>query len=192
MKDHTKRSKKGLSPEQREELFRALKARFEKNMNRHKDLEWARVEAKLEANAEKLWSLYEMERTGGEPDVVGHDKKTGEYTFYDCSAESPKGRRSVCYDREALESRKEHKPEDDSIDMAAAMGIELLTEEQYRELQKLGHFDTKTSSWVKTPSDVRNLGGALFCDRRYNTVFVYHNGAESYYAARAFRGLLRV
>jgi len=192
MKDHTKRSKKGLSPEQREELFRALKARFEKNMNRHKDLEWARVEAKLEANAEKLWSLYEMERTGGEPDVVGHDKKTGEYTFYDCSAESPKGRRSVCYDREALESRKEHKPEDNAVDMAAAMGIELLTEEQYRELQKLGHFDTKTSSWVKTPSDVRNLGGALFCDRRYNTVFVYHNGAESYYAARAFRGLLRV
>jgi len=192
MKDHTKRSKKGLSPEQREELFRALKARFEKNMNRHKDLEWARVEAKLEANAEKLWSLYEMERTGGEPDVVGHDKKTGEYTFYDCSAESPKGRRSVCYDREALESRKEHKPEDNAVDMAAAMGIELLTEEQYRELQKLGHFDTKTSSWVKTRSDVRNLGGALFCDRRYNTVFVYHNGAESYYAARAFRGLLRV
>ena len=192
MKDHTKRSKKGLSPEQREELFRAFKARFEKNMNRHKDLEWARVEAKLEANAEKLWSLYEMERTGGEPDVVGHDKKTGEYTFYDCSAESPKGRRSVCYDREALESRKEHKPEDNAVDMAAAMGIELLTEEQYRELQKLGHFDTKTSSWVKTPSDVRNLGGALFCDRRYNTVFVYHNGAESYYAARAFRGLLRV
>ena len=192
MKDHTKRSKKGLSPEQREELFRALKARFEKNMNRHEGLEWAQVNAKLEGNTEKLWSLYEMERTGGEPDVVGHDKKTGEYTFYDCSAESPKGRRSVCYDREALESRKEHKPEDNAVDMAAAMGIELLTEEQYRELQKLGHFDTKTSSWVKTPSDVRNLGGALFCDRRYNTVFVYHNGAESYYAARAFRGLLRV
>ena len=192
MKDHTKRSKKGLSPEQREELFRALKARFEKNMNRHKGLEWARVEAKLEANAEKLWSLYEMERTGGEPDVVGHDKKTGEYTFYDCSAESPKGRRSVCYDREALESRKEHKPEDNAIDMAAAMGIELLTEEQYRELQKLGDFDAKTSSWVKTPSNIRKLGGALFCDRRFNTVFVYHNGAESYYAARAFRGLLRV
>jgi hypothetical protein len=185
-------NKKDLSPEQREELLRALKARFEKNMNRHKGLEWAKVQAKLEANAEKLWSLNEMERTGGEPDVVGHDKKTGEYIFYDCSAESPKGRRSVCYDREALESRKEHKPEDNAIDMAAAMGIELLTEEQYRELQKLGHFDTKTSSWVKTPSDIRTLGGALFCDRRYDTVFVYHNGAESYYAARAFRGSLRV
>ena len=161
-------------------------------MNRHKGLEWAKAQAKLEVNAEKLWSLNEMERTGGEPDAVGHDKKTGEYIFYDCSAESPKGRRSVCYDREALESRKEHKPEDSAIDMAAAMGIELLTEEQYRELQKLGNFDTKTSSWVKTPSDIRKLGGALFCDRRYDTVFVYHNGAESYYAARAFRGSLRV
>ncbi len=183
---------KDLSPEQREELLGALKARFEKNMNRHKGLEWAKVQAKLEANAEKLWSLSEMERTGGEPDVIGHDKKTGEYILYDCSAESPKGRRSVCYDREALESRKENKPEDSAIDMAAAMDIELLTEEQYRELQKLGNFDTKTSSWVKTPSDIRKLGGALFCDRRYDTVFVYHNGAESYYAARAFRGSLRV
>ena len=185
-------TKKDLSPEQRKELTRALKARFGENMNRHKDLEWAQVQAKLEANAEKLWSLNEMERTGGEPDVVGHDKKTGEYIFYDCSAESPKGRRSVCYDREALESRKEHKPEDSAIDMATAMGIELLTEEQYRELQKRGNFDTKTSSWVKTPSDIRKLGGALFCDRRYDTVFVYHNGAESYYGARAFRGSLRV
>ena len=185
-------NKKELSPEQRTELTRALKARFEKNMNRHKGLEWVQVQAKLEASAEKLWSLNEMERTGGEPDVVGHDKETGEYIFYDCSAESPKGRRSVCYDREALESRKEHKPEDSAIDMAAAMGIELLTEEQYRELQKLGNFDTKTSSWVKTPSDIRRLGGALFCDRRYNTVFLYHNGAESYYGARGFRGSLRV
>ena len=185
-------NKKDLSPEQREELLRALKARFEKNMNRHNGLEWDKVQAKLEANAEKLWSLNEMERTGGEPDVVGHDKKTGEYIFYDCSAESPNGRRSFCYDREALESRKEHKPEDNAIDMAAAMGIELLTEEQYRELQKVGKFDTKTSSWVKTPSDIRKLGGALFCDRRYDTVFLYHNGAESYYAARAFRGSLRV
>jgi hypothetical protein len=185
-------NKKDLSPEQRKELLGALKARFEKNMNRHKGLEFAEVQAKLAANTEKLWSLNEMERTGGEPDVVGHDKKTGEYIFYDCSAESPKGRRSVCYDREGLESRKEHKPEDNAIDMAGAMGIELLTEEQYRELQKLGDFDTKTSSWVKTPSDIRKLGGALFCDRRYDTVFVYHNGAESYYAARAFRGSLRV
>src|SRR5215510_9591929 len=183
---------KKLAPEQREELRRALKARFEKNMDRHKGLEWAKVQAKLEANTEKLCSLNEMERTGGEPDVVGYDKKTGEYTFYDCSAESPKGRRSVCYDREALESRKENKPADNAIDMAAAMGIDLLTEEQYRELQKLGNFDRKTSSWVKTPSDIRKLGGALFCDRRYETVFVYHNGAESYYAARAFRGSLRV
>jgi hypothetical protein len=185
-------NKKDLSPEQREELLRALKAGFEKTMNRHKGLEWDRVQAKLEANAEKLWSLNEMKRTGGEPDVVGHDKETGEYIFYDCSAESPKGRRSVCYDREALESRKEHKPEDNAMDMAAAMGIELLTEEQYRELQKLGDFDTKTSNWVKTPSAIRKLGGALFCDRRYNTVFVYHNGAESYYAGRGFRGSLRV
>ena len=181
-----------VSKKQCEELLRALKARFEKNMNRHKGFEWAKVQAKLEANAEKLWSLNEMERTGGEPDVVGHDKKTGEYIFYDCSAESPKGRRSVCYDREALESRKEHKPEDNAIDMATAMGIDVLTEEQYRELQKVGNFDTKTSSWVKTPSNIRKLGGALFCDPRYDTVFVYHNGAESYYAARAFRGSLTV
>jgi len=181
-----------LSKKQREELLRALKARFEKNMNRHKDIEWAQVQAKLEANAEKLWSLNEMEKTGGEPDVVGHDKKTGEYIFYDCSAESPKGRRSLCYDRAALEARKEHKPEDNAIDVAAAMGMELLTEEQYRELQKLGNFDTKTSSWVRTPSHIRKLGGALFCDRRFDTVFVYHNGAESYYAGRAFRGSLRV
>jgi Protein of unknown function (DUF4256) len=186
------KAKKELSPEEREELLRALQARFEKNIRRHKGLEWAQVQARLEANAEKLWSLNEMERTGGEPDVVGHDKKTGEYIFCDCSAESPKGRRSVCYDHEALESRKEHKPKDNAIDMAAAMGIELLTEEQYRELQKLGNFDTKTSSWVKTPSGIRKLGGALFCDRRYDTVFVYHNGAESYYAARAFRGSLKV
>ena len=187
-----KSNKKDFSPEQHEELLNAWKARFEKNMNRHKGLEWDKVQATLEANAEKLWSLNEMERTGGEPDVVGHDKKTGEYIFYDCSAETPKSRRSVCYDREALESRKENKPEDSAIDMAAAMGIELLTEEQYRELQKLGDFDTKTSSWVKTPSEIRKLGGALFCDRRYDTVFVYHNGAESYYAARTFRGSLRV
>jgi len=187
-----KRNKKELSPQQRNELLRALKARFEKNMNRHKGLEWAHVQAKLAANGEKLWSLSEMERTGGELDVVGHDKKTGEYIFYDCSPESPKGRRSVCYDREALESRKEHKPEDTLLDMAAAMGIELLTEEQYRGLQKLGKFDTKTSSWVKTPSNIRKLGGALFCDRRFDTVFLYHNGAESYYAARGFRGWLRV
>jgi hypothetical protein len=185
-------NKKDLSPEQRAELLKILKARFEKNMNRHKSLEWPNAQAKLEANAEKLWSLNEMERTGGEPDVVGHDKKTGEYIFYDCSAESPKGRRSLCYDREALDSRKENKPQDNAMDMAAAMGIELLTEEQYRELQKLGNFDLKTSSWVKTPSAIRKLGGALFCDRRFNTVFVYHNGAESYYAARAFRGSLKV
>jgi len=184
--------KKEFSTKQREELLNTLTARFEKNINRHKGLEWAKVQAKLEANTEKLWSLNEMERTGGEPDVVGHDKKTGEYIFYDCSPESPKGRRSVCYDREALESRKEHKPEDNAIDMAAGIGIELLTEEQYRELQKLGNFDSKTSSWVKTPADIRKLGGALFCDRRYNTVFVYHNGAESYYAARGFRGSLGV
>src|SRR5258707_9034284 len=185
-------TKKELSPEKREQLLRALKARFEKNRSRHKGLEWAKVKAKLEANAEKLWSLNEMERTGGEPDIVGYDKKTGEYIFFDCSAESPKGRRNVCYDREALESRKEHKPENNAIDIAAAMSIELLTEEQYRELQKLGEFDTKTSSWVKTPSDIRKLGGALFGDRRFGHVFVYHNGAESYYAARGFRGSLRV
>jgi len=185
-------SKKELSPKQREELLRALNARFEKNMNRHQGLGWAEVQARLEANSEKLWSLHEMEGTGGEPDVVGHDQKTGEYIFYDCSAESPDGRRSVCYDRAALESRKEHKPADSATDMAAAMGIELLTEQQYRELQKLGNFDAKTSSWVKTPSDIRKLGGALFCDRRYDTVFLYHNGAESYYAARGFRGSLRV
>jgi uncharacterized protein DUF4256 len=185
-------NKKKLSPEQREELLRAMKARFEKNMNRHKGLEWAKVQAKLEANTEKLWSLNEMERTGGEPDVVGHDKKTGEYIFHDCSAESPKGRRSVCYDGEALESRKENKPRDNAIGMAAAMGVELLTEEQYRELQKLGEFDTKTSSWVKTPADMRKLGGALYCDRRYGRIFVGHNGAQSYYSARGFRGWLRV
>src|SRR5580658_2714162 len=181
-----------LPNKQREELLRALKARFEKNVNRHKGLEWAEVQAKLETNTEKLRSLHEMERTGCEPDVIGRDKKTGEYIFYDCSAESPKGRRSFCYDREALQSRKENKPKDNAVDAAAALGIELLTEEQYRELQKLGTFDAKTSSWVKTPSDVRKLGGALFCDRRFNTVFVYHNGAESYYAGRAFRGSLRV
>src|SRR5438552_2974060 len=184
--------KKKLPPEQREELLRALKTRFEKNMNRHKGLEWAKVQAKLEASTKKLWSLNEMERAGGEPDVVGHDKKTGEYIFFDCSAETPNGRRNVCYDREALDSRKEHKPKNNAIDMAAAMGIELLTEEQYRELQQLGNFDTKTSSWVKTPSDIRKLGGAIFCDRRFGHVFVYHNGAESYYAGRGFRGSLRV
>jgi Protein of unknown function (DUF4256) len=188
----TKSNTKKLSSGQRDELLTALKDRFEKNMNRHKGLEWAKVQAKLEANADKLWSLNEMERTGGEPDVVAHDKKTGEYIFYDCSAESPKGRRSVCYDGEALRSRKEHKPKNSATDLAADMGVEILTEEQYRELQKLGEFDTKTSSWVKTPSEIRNLGGALFCDRRYNHVFLSHNGAESYYAARAFRGSLRV
>ena len=185
-------TKKALSPEQREELLSTLKARFEKNMNRHQGLEWAKVQAKLEANPEKLWSLHEMERTGGEPDVVGHDKKTGEYIFYDCSAESPKGRRNVCYDREGQEARKEHRPENNAMDMAAAMGIELLTEEQYRALQQLGEFDTKTSSWVQTPADIRKLGGALFADRRYGHVFVYHNGAQSYYGSRAFRGSLRV
>jgi len=188
----TKSNKKKLSPEQREQLLSALKARFEKNMSRHKGLEWAKVRAKLEAHAEKLWSLNEMERTGGEPDVVAHDKKTGEYIFYDCSAESPKGRRSVCYDREALESRKEHKPENSAIGMAADIGIEILTEEQYRELQKFGNFDTKTSSWIKTPADIRKLGGAICADFRYGRVFVSHNGAESYYAARGFRGSLRV
>jgi hypothetical protein len=187
-----KGTKKKLPPERREELLRTLKARFEENMDRHKGLEWTEVQAKLEAHPEKLWSLGEMERTGGEPDVVGHDKRTGEYIFYDCSPESPKGRRNVCYDREALESRKEHRPDDSATDMAVAMGIELLTGDQYRELQRLGDFDTKTSSWVKTPPDIRKLGGALFGDRRYGAVFVYHNGAPSYYAARAFRGSLRV
>jgi hypothetical protein len=186
------KSKKELSPKQSEELLRALKARFEKNMNRHKGLEWTEVRAKLEANAEKLWSLNEMERTGGEPDVVGHDKETGEYIFFDCSAESPKGRTSFCYDRQALDSRKEHKPKNSAMDMAAAMGIELLTEEQYLELQKFGDFDAKTSSWVKTPSDIRKLGGALYCDRRYGRVFVGYNGAQSYYSGRAFRGWLKV
>ncbi len=187
-----KKNKNELSATQAEELLKALKARFEKHMNRHKGLEWTKIQAKLEADPQKLWSLNGMESTGGEPDVVGHDKKTGEYIFFDCSVESPKGRRSVCYDREALEARKEHKPKDSAIDMAAAMGIELLTEEQYRELQKLGDFDSKTSSWVQTPADIRKLGGALFCDRRYNHVFVYHNGADSYYGARAFRGSLRI
>src|ERR1035438_788578 len=193
--NNIKSNKKELSPEQREELLRALKDRFEKNLRRHKGLEWAKVQSRIcgmEANLEKLWSLNEMERTGGEPDVVGHDKKTGEYVFYDCSAESPKGRTSVCYDREALDSRKEFKPKNAVIDIAAAMGIELLTEEQYLDLQKLGNFDTKTSSWVKTPADIRKLGGALYCDRRYGRVFVGHNGAQSYYGARAFRGSLRV
>jgi len=187
-------NKKELLPEQREELLGSLKVRFGKNTNRHEGLEWDKVQVKLNSSdgGEKLWSLYEMEKTGGEPDVVGHDSKTDEYIFYDCSAESPKGRRSLCYDREALESRKEFKPENSAIDMASAMGIELLTEEQYRELQKLGNFDTKTSSWVKTPSEIRKHGGAIFCDRRYDHVFVYHNGAESYYAARGFRGSLRV
>lgn len=183
---------KDLKASQREELLRTLKDRFEKNINRHKGLDWAKVQAKLEANPESLWLLNEMESTGGEPDLVGHDKKTGEYIFVDCSEESPKGRRSVCYDRKALESRKENKPKNSAMEMAAAMGIELLTEEQYRELQKLGHFDTKTSSWIATPADIRNLGGALFGDYRYGNVFVYHNGAESYYAARGFRGSVRI
>jgi hypothetical protein len=187
-----KKNKKALTPEQCEELLAALKARFEKNMNRHKDVEWAEIRAKLEANTEKLRSLHEMESTGGEPDVVGYDKETGEFIFYDCSPESPKGRRSVCYDRDGQESRKEHQPKNNALDMAAAMGIELLTEEQYRALQQLGAFDTKTSSWVKTPPAIRKLGGALFCDRRYDYVFTYHNGAQSYYAARGFRGSLRV
>jgi hypothetical protein len=189
---NTKTNKKQLSPTQREELLHVLKTRFEKNMKRHKGIEWDKVRAKLEANTEKLVSLQEMETTGGEPDVVSFDKKTGEYIFYDCSAESPKGRRSICYDDEALEARKEHKPADSAMNMAAEMGIGLLTEDEYRDLQKLGEFDLKTSSWVKTPADIRSLGGAIFCDRRYNTVFVYHNGAESYYAARGFRGSLRV
>jgi hypothetical protein len=187
-----KSDKKESSPKQREELLKTLKARFEKNLNRHKGLAWAKVQARLEASAEKLWSLHEMEQTGGEPDVVGQDKKTGEYIFFDCSAESPKGRTSFCYDREALDSRKEHKPKNSVMDMAAAMGVEILTEEQYRELQKLGEFDTKSSSWVKTPADIRKLGGALFCDRRYGHVFVFHNDAESYYSGRGFRGSLRV
>lgn len=187
-----KNSKNQLSPEQRKEILSVLQTRFEKNKNRHKGIEWAKVQSRLEANPNKLWSLDEMELTGGEPDVVGQDKKTGEYIFYDCSAESPKDRRSICYDHEALESRKEHKPKNSAVQMAADMGIELLTEEQYRELQQLGSFDTKTSSWVKTPADIRKLGGAIFCDRRYNTVFMYHNGAESYYAARGFRGSLKV
>lgn len=189
-------NKMKLSPDQKQELLKTLKARFEKNRDRHKDIEWSEVQAKLEGSdnkrSQKLWSLHEMERTGGEPDVVGHDKKTGEYIFYDCSAESPKGRRSLCYDRAALESRKEHKPENSAMEMAAAMGIELLTEEQYRELQQLGNFDTKTSSWVKTPAEIRKHGGAIFCDCRYHHVFMYHNGAESYYAARGFRGFLKV
>jgi Protein of unknown function (DUF4256) len=189
---NTHSNRKKLTPERCQELLGTLKTRFEKNMNRHHGIEWAQVQARLKANIEKLWSLNEMERTGGEPDIVGHDKKTGEYIFFDCSAESPKGRRSICYDHEALESRKENKPRDSAVNMAAAMGIELLTEKQYRELQKLGNFDTKTSSWVKTSFDIRELGGALFCDRRYDTVFLYHNGAESYYAARGFRGWLRV
>ena len=187
-----KSNKKELTREQSEQLLGALKARFEKNMDRHQGLEWAKVLARLDANAEKLWSLSEMEQTGGEPDVVDHNIKTSEYIFYDCSAESPKGRRSLCYDHEALQSRKEHKPKDNAVDAAAAMGIELLTEEQYRKLQNLGEFDTKTSSWLHTPSKIRELGGALFCDRRFDTVFVYHNGAESYFAARGFRGSLRV
>jgi len=185
-------SKKGLSAEQRKELLSLLKTRFEKNMNRHKGIEWANVQARLDENSEKLWSLNEMESTGGEPDVVGHDKKTGEYIFYDCSAESPKGRRSLCYDDEALEERKEAKPDGSAIGMAASMGVELLTEEEYRGLQELGKFDLKTSSWVATPPNIRKLGGSLFCDRRYETVFLYHNGAISYYAARGFRGSLRV
>lgn len=185
-------SKKKLSPKEQEELLSALKARFEKNMKRHKSLEWTDVQARLEEKSDKLWSLREMEASGGEPDVVGFDKKTGEYVFYDCSAESPKERRGICYDRAALDSRKEHKPKNDALTMAREMGIEILTEEEYRNLQKLGEFDTKTSSWVKTPSDIRELGGAVFCDRRYDTVFLYHNGAESYYAGRAFRGSLKV
>ena len=185
-------TKRNLSPAQRSELLGVLKARFEKHTNRHKGLDWSKVQTRLEANAEKLWSLNEMEASGGEPDVVGYDKKTGEFVFYDCSAESPKGRRSICYDREALEARKENKPKDSAVNMAQAIGVELLTEEQYRELQKLGEFDTKTSSWIKTPAEIRKLGGALYCDRRYNTVFLYHNGADSYYAARGFRGWLKV
>jgi hypothetical protein len=184
--------KKKLSLKESEALLKTLKSRFEKNKNHHKGIDWSKVQARLEAHPEKLWSLYQMEETGGEPDVVGFDKKAGEYIFYDCSADSPKGRRSLCYDRAALNSRKEHKPKDSAMDMAADMGIEILTEEQYRELQELGAFDTKTSSWVLTPAKIRKLGGAVFCDRRYDTVFLYHNGAESYYAARGFRGALKV
>lgn len=187
-----KNYKRDLSPDQQAALFSILKARFEKNKNRHPNLDWALIQAQLEANPQKLWSLDEMERTGGEPDVVGHDQDTGEYIFYDCTAESPKGRRSICYDHEALESRKEHKPENSAVEMANEMGIELLSEEEYRGLQELGNFDTKTSSWVKTPAEIRKLGGAIFCDRRYNHVFTYHNGAESYYAARGFRGVLKI
>jgi hypothetical protein len=197
MRDHdrvtkAKTSKKDLSRAERDELLRTLKARFEKNMDRHKGLTWAKVQAKLEANPDKLWSLHEMERTGGEPDVVGHDSRADHYIFYDCSAQTPKGRRSICYDHEALESRKEHKPENSAVGMATDMGIELLTPEQYRALQELGEFDTKTSSWVKTPAKIRTLGGALFCDRRFDHVFLYHNGAESYYAGRGFRGVIIV
>lgn len=185
-------SKKKLLPQEREELLKLLKSRFDKNMNRHKGLDWTKIQAKLEANPEKLWSLNQMESTGGEPDVIGHDKKTGEYIFYDCSPETPKGRRSICYDGEALEARKEHKPHDSAIEMANEMGIQILSEEEYREFQNLGNFDTKTSSWIKTPAEVRKLGGALFVDRRFNKVFTYHNGAESYYAGRGFRGSIRV
>jgi len=188
----TKNNKRELSPKQREKLLNILKTRFEKNMSRHKDINWNEVEAKLKNNADKLWSLNEMERTGGEPDVVGYDKKSGKYIFYDCSAESPSGRRSLCYDAEALASRKENKPKDSAVNLASAMGIDLITEEQYRQLQKLGEHDLKTSSWVKTPENIRKLGGAIFCDRRYDTIFTYHNGAESYYAARGFRGVLNV
>jgi len=191
-KNHMNNNERTLSPKQRDELFKTLRARFEKNMNRHKGLDWGKIQAKLETTNEKLWSLHEMERTGGEPDVVGQDKKTGDYFFFDCSAESPKGRRSLCYDTEALESRKEFKPKNSALGMAADMGVEILSEEQYRELQQLGSFDTKSSSWVKTPPNIRKLGGALFCDRRFDFVFLYHNGAESYYAARAFRCVLRV
>jgi hypothetical protein len=185
-------NKMEFSSEQREELLKALKVRFEKNMHRHKDLEWKKVQAKLDVNPEKLWSLNEMEKTGGEPDVIGHDEKTGEYVFFDCSPETPAGRRNVCYDQEALEARKKFPPENSAMNMAADIGIEILTEEQYRALQKLGKFDLKTSSWLKTPADIRKLGGAIFADRRYNTIFIYHNGADSYYASRGFRGLLRV
>jgi hypothetical protein len=192
MKKNLGRNKESFSPEQREVLLKVLKSRFEKHMHRHQGLEWAKVQSRLGANPEKLWSLHAMETTGGEPDIISHDKKTGEYVFFDCSKESPKGRRSICYDREALESRKEHPPENNAVDLAAAMGIELLTEEQYRELQKLGDFDTTTSSWLKTPSAIRKLGGAIFADYRYGHVFVYHNGAQSYYAARGFRGSLRI